>query len=83
MGGGGDPESLLLVGGGDADTLPMGSWSGQATTNPPGVPLSNQEHFHSESEQDLGAEGDMLVAIRKGVKLKRTLTNDRSAPRIA
>lgn len=85
MGGGGDPESSLFVGGGDADTLPMVSWSGQATTNPPSVPLSNQEHFQSESEQDLGAgaEGDMLVAIRKGVKLKRTLTNDRSAPRIA
>uniref|UniRef100_A0A674NG53 MTSS I-BAR domain containing 1 n=1 Tax=Takifugu rubripes TaxID=31033 RepID=A0A674NG53_TAKRU len=70
-----------INGEGDADTLPMMSWSGQATTNPPGVPLSNQQHFQSEAGER--SEGDMLVAIRKGVKLKRTLTNDRSAPRIA
>lgn len=25
---------------------------------------------------------DMLVAIRRGVRLRRTITNDRSAPRI-
>ena len=25
---------------------------------------------------------DMLVAIRRGVRLRRTVTNDRSAPRI-
>ncbi|XP_012693058.2 protein MTSS 1 isoform X6 [Clupea harengus] len=31
-----------------------------------------------------GAQGDhMLLAIRRGVKLKKTTTNDRSAPRIA
>uniref|UniRef100_A0A674NFH9 MTSS I-BAR domain containing 1 n=1 Tax=Takifugu rubripes TaxID=31033 RepID=A0A674NFH9_TAKRU len=76
-----NPESPTFVREGDADTLPMMSWSGQATTNPPGVPLSNQQHFQSEAGER--SEGDMLVAIRKGVKLKRTLTNDRSAPRIA
>uniref|UniRef100_A0A8C2X8X6 MTSS I-BAR domain containing 1 n=1 Tax=Cyclopterus lumpus TaxID=8103 RepID=A0A8C2X8X6_CYCLU len=73
----------------DAGTLPVMSWSGQATTNPPTVLLPNQQHLHSEMGQE-GAgeeageelEGNMLLAIRKGVKLKRTLTNDRSAPRI-
>lgn len=89
-GGGESPESPTYAGGGGADTLPMASWSGQATTNPPSVPLSNQQHFQSETgqegrgeEADDGTEGNMLLAIRKGVKLKRTLTNDRSAPRIA
>ncbi|XP_070690964.1 protein MTSS 1-like isoform X2 [Pempheris klunzingeri] len=91
-GGGGEesPDSPTFGGGGDAGTLPMMSWSGQATTNPPTVPLPNQQHFQSETGQEgeggeeagEGVEGNMLVAIRKGVKLKRTLTNDRSAPRI-
>lgn len=95
-GGGGSPESSTYVGGGGADLLPMASWSGQASTNPPGAPLSfQQQHFVSEAavagregrgEDELAedaADGNMLLAIRKGVKLKRTLTNDRSAPRIA
>ncbi|KAM8735176.1 protein MTSS 1-like isoform 7-T7 [Acanthopagrus schlegelii] len=84
------PDSPTFAGGGDAGALPMVSWSGQATTNPPSVPLPNQQHLQSETGQDGGGEeggeareGNMLVAIRKGVKLKRTLTNDRSAPRIA
>lgn len=90
-GGGGSPESPTYVGGGEADLLPMASWSGQASTNPPAAP---QQHYLGEAaagrdgagEQGLAedaAEGNMLLAIRKGVKLKRTLTNDRSAPRIA
>uniref|UniRef100_A0A672FM82 MTSS I-BAR domain containing 1 n=1 Tax=Salarias fasciatus TaxID=181472 RepID=A0A672FM82_SALFA len=43
------------------------------------------QHLQGETEEEAGeqGEGNMLVAIRKGVKLKRTLTNDRSAPRIA
>ncbi|XP_067458186.1 protein MTSS 1-like isoform X3 [Thunnus thynnus] len=92
MGGvGGDqsPDSPTLAGGEDAGALPVMSWSGQATTNPPTVPLPNQltqQHLQSEMGEDEageGGDGNMLVAIRKGVKLKRTLTNDRSAPRIA
>ncbi|XP_034729296.1 protein MTSS 1-like isoform X10 [Etheostoma cragini] len=78
------------TGGKDVGRLPVMSWSGQATTNPPTVPLLNQQHLHCDIGQGGGAEeageeleGNMLVAIRKGVKLKRTLTNDRSAPRIA
>ncbi|XP_054477067.1 protein MTSS 1-like isoform X2 [Anoplopoma fimbria] len=82
-------DSPTFAGREDAGTLPVMSWSGQATTNPPTVPLPNQQHLHSEIRQEGGGEeageeleGNMLVAIRKGVKLKRTLTNDRSAPRI-
>ncbi|KAL6108940.1 mtss1 [Pungitius sinensis] len=85
----GSPDSPTFVGSDDSSTLPVMSWSGQATTNPPTVPLSYQQKLHSEIRQEGGGEeageelgGNMLVAIRKGVKLKRTLTNDRSAPRI-
>ncbi|KAM4735111.1 protein MTSS 1-like isoform 2-T2 [Anableps anableps] len=70
----------------EAGTLPLMSWSGQASTNPPTVPLPNQllqQYQGGGEEADEQDEGNMLVAIRKGVKLKRTLTNDRSAPRIA
>ncbi|XP_031731206.1 protein MTSS 1-like isoform X6 [Anarrhichthys ocellatus] len=92
-GGGGrgeeNPDSVTFAGREDAGTLPVMSWSGQATTNPPNVPLHNQQRLYSEIGQQGGGEeageeleGNMLVAIRKGVKLKRTLTNDRSAPRI-
>ncbi|CAJ1061799.1 protein MTSS 1 isoform X6 [Xyrichtys novacula] len=82
------PDSPTFAGGGDPGTLPVMSWSGQATTNPPTIPQSNQQHLQGETGQNggeeggEGSEGNMLVAIRKGVKLKRTLTNDRSAPRI-
>ncbi|KAI3357157.1 hypothetical protein L3Q82_015460 [Scortum barcoo] len=80
-----------FAGDGNAGTLPMMSCSGQATTDPPTVPFPNQQHLQSEAgldggggeEAGEGSEGNMLVAIRKGVKLKRTVTNDRSAPRIA
>lgn len=82
-GGGGSPESPTYVGGGEADLLPMASWSGQASTNPPGAPLFGLEGPEQRGLEEGVAEGNMLLAIRKGVKLKRTLTNDRSAPRIA
>ncbi|XP_060937567.1 protein MTSS 1-like isoform X3 [Limanda limanda] len=88
-GGGEIPYSPTFPGGEDVDTLPVMSWSGQATTNPPTVPLPNQltqQHLQSETggeEPREGGQGNMLVAIREGVKLKRTLTNDRSSPRIA
>lgn len=73
--------------------LQMESWSGQASTNPPATTIENQQYMQSQLAPEEGVgeltgvsgenEGNMLVAIRKGVKLKRTLTNDRSAPRIA
>ncbi|KAK5862575.1 hypothetical protein PBY51_017956 [Eleginops maclovinus] len=88
MGGGkGDvsPDSPTFAGGEGAGTLPVMSWSGQATTNPPTAPLSQLQQQQGGGGEEAGeeSEGNMLLAIRKGVKLKRTLTNDRSAPRIA
>uniref|UniRef100_A0A8C2HLK4 MTSS I-BAR domain containing 1 n=1 Tax=Cyprinus carpio TaxID=7962 RepID=A0A8C2HLK4_CYPCA len=37
---------------------------------------------HVDGVPDPGSGGDMLSMIRRGVKLRRTLTNDRSAPSI-
>ncbi|XP_036446350.1 protein MTSS 1-like isoform X2 [Colossoma macropomum] len=71
--------------------LPVASWSGQASTNPPLPPGQQLTAAGMEGPEgaldDLDLEeqqGDtMLLAIRRGVKLKKTMTNDRSAPRIA
>ncbi|TNN79973.1 Metastasis suppressor protein 1 [Liparis tanakae] len=88
--GGGESSDPPTYGGReDPGTLPVMSWSGQATTNPPPVAPPTQQHLHTDMRQE-GAgeeagdesEGNMLLAIRKGVKLKRTLTNDRSGPRV-
>uniref|UniRef100_UPI003AAAF8C0 protein MTSS 1-like isoform X8 n=1 Tax=Centroberyx gerrardi TaxID=166262 RepID=UPI003AAAF8C0 len=101
MGGGGGeetPDSPTLAGGEEVGVLPVASWSGQASTNPPTItpphqltqqppPYEGGQEEEGEEEGEEGLEGqtdgNMLVAIRRGVKLKRTLTNDRSAPRIA
>lgn len=85
--GGPSPDSPTFAGGEDAGVLPVVSWSGQATTNPPTIPLANQltpqpGEMGGYKAGD-GEDGNILLAIHKGVKLKRTLTNDRSAPRIA
>lgn len=92
------PDSPTFAGVEDAGTLPVVCWSGQASTNPPTIGLAHQltqQLLQREGGQEVGegddagegvegqTEGNMLVAIRRGVKLKRTLTNDRSAPRIA
>ncbi|MFT7816151.1 metastasis suppressor protein 1 isoform X3 [Arapaima gigas] len=90
------PESPGSGGEGDqVGVLPSSSWSGQASTNPPGPPaqpptsegegggLEDTEALLEEADS-VDAQGDnMLLAIRRGVKLKKTTTNDRSAPRIA
>ncbi|XP_010764451.1 metastasis suppressor protein 1-like isoform X2 [Notothenia coriiceps] len=85
------PDSPTFAGVEGAGTLPVMSWSGQATTNPPTAPLAQLLQQQGGGgggggggeEEEEQSEGNMLMAIRKGVKLKRTLTSDRSAPRIA
>ncbi|XP_061572416.1 protein MTSS 1-like isoform X4 [Cololabis saira] len=77
------PGSTTFTGPENGGALPVESWRGQASTNPPSVPLpSHQQQGEGEDAGDQ-EQGDMLVAIRKGVKLKRAPTNDRSAPRMA
>lgn len=81
MGGGeSTSDSLTLSGHEEVGVLPVASWSGQASSNPPTAPPHHQ--LTKQHQQGGGDEASMLVAIRKGVKLKRTLTNDRSAPLI-
>ena len=90
-----EEESPLSPG---REGLPVAGWSGQASTNPPSCssppgPAAREEEWGEGEEllegggaeqQEEGEEGgSMLAAIRKGVKLKRTPTNDRSAPRMA
>uniref|UniRef100_A0A3Q1G2M3 MTSS I-BAR domain containing 1 n=1 Tax=Acanthochromis polyacanthus TaxID=80966 RepID=A0A3Q1G2M3_9TELE len=84
------PDSPTFAGSEDVGSLPVASWSGQASTNPPTAAnqppqQQQQQQLQSDAEEEAAEQegGNMLVAIRKGVKLKRTLTNDRSAPRIA
>lgn len=61
-----EPESVM----------PLESWSGQASTNPPlSAACEGQEGAVEEADT-------MLQSIRRGVRLKKTITNDRSAPRI-
>ncbi|XP_062387510.1 protein MTSS 1-like isoform X2 [Sardina pilchardus] len=94
-GGGGEdedppsPESPASGEGEQLGILPVSSWSGQASTNPPVRSVGPAGKGSSDGLLD-GADpsdpqGDtMLLAIRRGVKLKKTpLTSDRSAPRIA
>lgn len=82
------PESPLSGGEGEQlGILPVSSWSGQASTNPP-VPFGqagkgNEGLLLDGMDSEDPQSDTMLLAIRRGVKLKKTLTNDRSAPRIA
>uniref|UniRef100_A0AAY4EEF3 Uncharacterized protein n=1 Tax=Denticeps clupeoides TaxID=299321 RepID=A0AAY4EEF3_9TELE len=62
--------------------LPVASWSGQASTNPPVLPGRGSEALPGGLDPSEAQSDTMLLAIRRGVKLKRTLTNDRSAPRV-
>uniref|UniRef100_A0A674D3T1 MTSS I-BAR domain containing 1 n=1 Tax=Salmo trutta TaxID=8032 RepID=A0A674D3T1_SALTR len=77
------PESPAQGEEGELGVLPLAFWSGQATTNPPLAPHQPGVQCQGEggSLED-GQGGNMLLVIQRGVKLKRTNTNDRSAPRI-
>uniref|UniRef100_A0A8C9W5T2 MTSS I-BAR domain containing 1 n=1 Tax=Scleropages formosus TaxID=113540 RepID=A0A8C9W5T2_SCLFO len=50
-------------------------WDEQLSEGPD-TPLEEGDSVHTNGE-------DMLLTIRRGVRLKKTMTNDRSAPRIA
>ncbi|XP_051573923.1 protein MTSS 1-like isoform X4 [Myxocyprinus asiaticus] len=86
------PDSPILGEDGEpVGILPVASWSGQASTNPPFQPRPQGSAGGlgglEEDPEDLDSADpqcdSMLLAIRRGVKLKKTMTNDRSAPRIA
>uniref|UniRef100_A0A8C7LFM2 MTSS I-BAR domain containing 1 n=1 Tax=Oncorhynchus kisutch TaxID=8019 RepID=A0A8C7LFM2_ONCKI len=87
-GGPGSPESPAQGEEGELGVLPLAFWSGQATTNPPLAPHQPRGQCQGEGgsledgEVMDGQGGNMLLVIQRGVKLKRTNTNDRSAPRI-
>ncbi|XP_071251850.1 protein MTSS 1-like isoform X3 [Salvelinus alpinus] len=82
------PESPAQGEEGELGVLPLAFWSGQATTNPPlaphqpGVQCQGEGGSLEDGEVMDGQGGNMLLVIQRGVKLKRTNTNDRSAPRI-
>nr|XP_046192913.1 protein MTSS 1-like isoform X6 [Oncorhynchus gorbuscha] len=81
------PESPAQGEEGELGVLPLAFWSGQATTNPPLAPHQPRVQCQGEGgsldgEVMDGHGGNMLLVIQRGVKLKRTNTNDRSAPRI-
>ncbi|XP_037532326.1 protein MTSS 1 [Nematolebias whitei] len=79
-GGESSSDSPTLSGHKEVGLLPVASWSSQASSNLPTAPPPHQ--LTQQHQEGAGEEANMLVAIRKGVKLKRTLTNDRSAPLI-
>ncbi|KAL0962320.1 hypothetical protein UPYG_G00338590 [Umbra pygmaea] len=87
------PQSPLSSAGDSGPVSPKASWDSQGSSDPPTPPppqpgsrLSewDREALPEVQEEELGCgEGeDVLLAIRRGVKLKKTMTNDRSAPRI-
>ncbi|CDQ76155.1 unnamed protein product [Oncorhynchus mykiss] len=59
---------------------PKATWDTQAPSDPPTSPP--QSGKVQEEEPGCGEGEDVLLAIRRGVKLKKTASNDRSAPRI-
>uniref|UniRef100_A0A8C7RUU5 MTSS I-BAR domain containing 1 n=1 Tax=Oncorhynchus mykiss TaxID=8022 RepID=A0A8C7RUU5_ONCMY len=71
---------------------PKATWDTQAPSDPPTSPPQSGSRLSEwdrealpevqEEEPGCGEGEDVLLAIRRGVKLKKTASNDRSAPRI-
>uniref|UniRef100_A0A4W5RIT4 MTSS I-BAR domain containing 1 n=1 Tax=Hucho hucho TaxID=62062 RepID=A0A4W5RIT4_9TELE len=89
---GGGPLSPLSSAGDNGLVSPKAPWDAQASSDPPTPPPQpgsrlaewDREALPEVQEEEPGCgEGeDVLLAIRRGVKLKKTTSNDRSAPRI-
>ncbi|XP_052326312.1 protein MTSS 1-like isoform X3 [Oncorhynchus keta] len=88
---GGGQLSPLSSAGDNSLVSPKAPWDAQASDPPtpppqPGSRLSEWDREAlpevQEEEPGCGEGEDVLLAIRRGVKLKKTMSNDRSAPRI-
>ncbi|XP_060775190.1 protein MTSS 1 isoform X2 [Neoarius graeffei] len=62
--------------------LPQQNAALQCWSSAPAPDTANHSDNTNDSSQVSSGGGDMLSMIRRGVKLRRTLTNDRSAPLI-
>uniref|UniRef100_A0A674A2C4 MTSS I-BAR domain containing 1 n=1 Tax=Salmo trutta TaxID=8032 RepID=A0A674A2C4_SALTR len=89
---GGGPLSPLSSAGDNGLVSPKAPWDVQASSDPPTPPPQPGSRLSEwdrealpevqEEEPGCGEGEDVLLAIRRGVKLKKTTSNDRSAPRI-
>uniref|UniRef100_A0A8C7QS05 IMD domain-containing protein n=1 Tax=Oncorhynchus mykiss TaxID=8022 RepID=A0A8C7QS05_ONCMY len=89
---GGGPLSPLSSAGDNGLVSPKAPWDAQASSDPPTPPPQPGSRLSEwdrealpevqEEEPGCGEGEDVLLAIRRGVKLKKTMSNDRSAPRI-
>ncbi|KAM9415350.1 protein MTSS 1-like isoform 2-T2 [Salvelinus alpinus] len=89
---GAGPLSPLSSAGDNGLVSPKAPWDAQASSDPPTPPPQPGSRLSEwdrealpevqEEEPGCGEGEDVLLAIRRGVKLKKTMSNDRSAPRI-
>ncbi|KAI1899922.1 hypothetical protein AGOR_G00066750 [Albula goreensis] len=75
------PQQHALYSPGSAPTANITAPAAAISTTAMGPP-TEPAHPPSPHGNDPAGGGDMLTMIRRGVKLRRTLTNDRSAPLI-
>uniref|UniRef100_A0A4W5RC99 MTSS I-BAR domain containing 1 n=1 Tax=Hucho hucho TaxID=62062 RepID=A0A4W5RC99_9TELE len=86
------PRSPLSSAADNGLVSPKATWDTQAPSDPPTSPPQSGSRLSEwdrealpevrEEEPGCGEGEDVLLAIRRGVKLKKTASNDRSAPRI-
>lgn len=86
------PQSPLSSAADNGLVSPKATWDTQAPSDPPTSPPQSGSRLSEwdrealpevqEEEPGCGEGEDVLLAIRRGVKLKKTASNDRSAPRI-